>query len=447
MMTLIDPNNTQAILIGASEFDFANEGFQNLPNVKSNLVEFRRLLIEMVGIDKNQICMMLDRDNVTEITSEIIGIIPNVLDTIIVYYAGHGIYRSQNFYLATKKTRPEEPEYTGAMPSKRLVDLVIKKARVKNLIFIIDCCFSAMAKEGVDSRGKNVFFMTAAPSNQAAKDESPENAYYTAFTHELLVILKQGIKNAGEILTLQDIINHLNKQLTDKDLPEPQSSAHGSPDKLGICKNPAYQNISLTPGTSGVGKTGLMSQNDKDKSSETQLEPLLFLLPNRERQKHQLRTTIQNYQGQWQHPLLCFIYGDNSEYGEFVRCLLEGFLPTDNVLSKYFGAGIFNREIRVDEFQTVEKLHQDILWFLESETNTAAKKEAIANKLAREQQPIIFSIRIFTEDLADWQDKKTIIDGFIEFWADWPKMIAQRHPFLVFLSFNYKDEKFSFVKK
>ncbi|MEK8021421.1 MAG: caspase family protein, partial [Candidatus Parabeggiatoa sp.] len=240
MMTRIDPNNTQAILIGASEFDFANEDFQNLPNVKTNLLELNRLLNEVVGIDKNKICLMLDRDDSSKITSEIIKILPNASDTIIVYYAGHGIFSLSDFYLATKETQPNEPEYTGAIPSKHLVDLVIKKAKVKNIIFIIDCCFSAMAKERVNSRNKQVFFITAAPFNKPAQDESPENANYTAFTHELLLILKQGIENAGEFLTFQNIANHLIKQLKDKGLPEPQLSTHGSPDELGICKNQAY---------------------------------------------------------------------------------------------------------------------------------------------------------------------------------------------------------------
>jgi hypothetical protein len=243
-MTRIDPNNTQAILIGASEFDFANdEYFQNLPNVKSNLLKLNHLLIDVVHIDKNKICLMLDKDNSSDITSEIIKIIPNASDTLIVYYAGHGIPHLKNLYLATKKTQPDEPEFTGAMESKHFVNLVIKKAKAKNLIFIIDCCFSARAKEGVDSRNKQVFFITAAPSTQAAKDESPEDANYTAFTHELLVIFEQGIDNAGDFLTFQDIANHLSQQLKDKGLPEPQLSIHGSPDKLGICKNRAYHDF------------------------------------------------------------------------------------------------------------------------------------------------------------------------------------------------------------
>jgi hypothetical protein len=241
-MTQIDPNNTQAILIGASQFDFASEaGFQDLSGVKTNLSKLNILLIEVVGIGKDSIHLMLNMDNSNAITSEIIEIVPKAEDTIIVYYAGHGIVVQKKLYLATKKTKFKKPQRTGAIESNDLVNSVIEETKAKNIIFIIDCCFSARAKEGVDSKGKKVFFITAAPSHQPAKDESPENANYTAFTHELLEIFKQGIENAGEILTLQDISNQLIKQLKERGLPEPQLSTHGSSDKLGICQNQAYQ--------------------------------------------------------------------------------------------------------------------------------------------------------------------------------------------------------------
>jgi len=241
-MTRIKPENTQAILIGASEFD--NDSLESLPNVKTNLLALNRLLIEVVGIDKNKIRMMLDWNNSSDITSKIIQIVPNASDTMIVYYAGHGIPQPFDLYLATKNTQCKEPEYTGAIPSKQLVNLVIKKAKAKNIIFIIDCCFSARIREGEikSKEGQQVFFITAAPSLQTAKDESPEDTNYTAFTHELLVILEQGIKNAGEFLTLQDISNQLIKQLKAQNLPEPQLSSYGQPDKLEICKNLDYQN-------------------------------------------------------------------------------------------------------------------------------------------------------------------------------------------------------------
>jgi ABC-type enterochelin transport system permease subunit len=61
MMTRIDPKNTQAILIGASEFDFANdEYFQNLPNVKTNLLELNRLLIDIEALLDRKVLFIID---------------------------------------------------------------------------------------------------------------------------------------------------------------------------------------------------------------------------------------------------------------------------------------------------------------------------------------------------------------------------------------------------
>ncbi|MDM8564960.1 HEAT repeat domain-containing protein, partial [Candidatus Halobeggiatoa sp. HSG11] len=242
-MIKIKPEDTQAILIGASKFDFGKDaGFQDLPSVNTNLSKLNLLLIDVVGIDKENIRTLQDMDNSNVITSEIIDIVPKATDTVIVYYAGHGIRHQQKLYLATKKTDFKEPEYTGAVGANHLVNLVIRKSKANNIIFIIDCCFSAMAKEGVDSRGKNVFFITAASSTQTAKDESPVDTNYTAFSRELLVILENGIDWAGEFLTVQDISNRLYQQLKWQNMPEPQSGSHGLPDKLGICKNKAYQN-------------------------------------------------------------------------------------------------------------------------------------------------------------------------------------------------------------
>ena len=58
-MKQINPTQTQVILIGASEFD--DESFPNLPNVKTNLLKLNDLFIDVVEIDKNQICVLATR--------------------------------------------------------------------------------------------------------------------------------------------------------------------------------------------------------------------------------------------------------------------------------------------------------------------------------------------------------------------------------------------------
>jgi hypothetical protein len=94
-------------------------------------------------------------------------------------------------------------------------------------------------------------------------------------------------------------------------------------------------------------------------------------------------------------------------------------LLNDNALSEYFRNGLFEIELLLEEFHTVDKLHQEILEFLESKINVKLEKDAIA--LARESRLLVVSVQMYTEDFENWQDEqKTLIDGFIEFWADWP---------------------------
>jgi len=174
---------------------------------------------------------------------------------------------------------------------------------------------------------------------------------------------------------------------------------------------------------------------------------ILCYLPDRKPQKEALKKAIKDYRAQYadkkQRPLLCLIHGNENEYGNFIKCLLEEVLVNDKALSDYFRNGRFEIELLLEEFHTVDALHQEILAFLETKINAKPEKEAIANKLAKERRPIILHVRLFSQDFSKWQDEhKTVIDGFIDFWADWPKKIyAQHQLFLVLLSFSYEKEK------
>ena len=178
---------------------------------------------------------------------------------------------------------------------------------------------------------------------------------------------------------------------------------------------------------------------------------ILFYLPDRKPQKDELRKAIEAYRVQYpdkkQRPLLCLIHGDENEYGNFVKCLLGNFLLNDNALSEYFRNGLFEIELLLEEFHTVDKLHQEILDSLvKNKINAKPEKKAIAHELAMKRCPIIIHVRLQSKDLEDWQDDdKTVLDGFIEFWADWPKKVyAQHQLFLVFLSFSYEGRKNNF---
>ena len=186
MMFTLNPNDTRVILIGASIFE--DKKLPPLPAIKDNNVKLRALLGDVVGISKDNVHILEDRDYANQITSEISKIVSQGLD--IIYYAGHGLPHLKQLYLATKKTESNDPESSGALLADHLVRIIINKSKAKRIIFIFDCCFSGFARENIDTKGKEVFLLTATSSVETAKSEAPENENYTAFTHELLVIVQ-----------------------------------------------------------------------------------------------------------------------------------------------------------------------------------------------------------------------------------------------------------------
>ena len=223
----------------------------------------------------------------------------------------------------------------------------------------------------------------------------------------------------------------------------------------------SYVDLDKAPSESANQLIRLLKQNehrlshlseaiDKVASRQRAKSNILFYLPDRKLQKDDLKKAIKAYRAQHsdkkQRPLICLIHGDENEYGNFIKCLLGDFLHNDRALSEYFRNGLFEIELLFeDEFHTVAKLHQEILEFLDNKINVN-EKEAIANRLARERRPVVVHARLLTKDLENWQDdERTVVDGFIEFWADWPKNVyAQHQLFLVFLSFSYEGGKNNF---
>lgn len=442
----IDPANTQAILIGSSQFD--DPKLLPLPAVKNNILALKRLLSHpsLVGIPERNIntkCFNARfRD---DILKELVNTVKKTLETLIIYYAGHGVLgKEKNLYLATKKTSFATPEFS-ALAFKEMWDVAIDNriSGVKHIIFILDCCYSGRALEEFRLVGnKNVFILTA--TNRCKKAKAPVGDRYTAFTGGLVSILSDGINNGKNTLALSEIYNQLKTRLIAKNFPEPQHIYSPNTDRLEIVYNRIGQSTSRRQHSMKTPKPQLPHQS------------LLFYLPNRRPQRAHLKKAIQEHQQQYpdkkQRPLVCFLSSDTREYGNFMECLLGDFFP--NNFYKYFCKSQYHKELHLEKFQTVEELHQALFEEFEEVLNVSPKKEAIAKKLARVRQPVVISTQIITDDWSNWKDhQKNLIDGFIEFWKDWPEIPAHHPLFLVFIFFLTKHNPksrgspFSWLKK
>ena len=191
----IEPANTQVILIGASQF--SDDKLLSLPAVENNIRELKKILINpsIVGIPVDNITEMVNKPFGTDVLSQLLNNVKR-LETLIFYYVGHGVIGKdkKGIYLATENTRHAMPEFNT--PSFAQIWEVFTDNRLpkaKQLIFILDCCYSGRAMDELQIGNRKFFILTATNSNKQA--DAPEGATYTAFTGELISILSHGINN------------------------------------------------------------------------------------------------------------------------------------------------------------------------------------------------------------------------------------------------------------
>ena len=91
-MLSILPEATQVILIGASSFP-NDSSLCSLPGVTNNVLTLAQLLqnSHLIGIPEPHITTLLDEYSASAVGAKLAEIAKKATDTLIVYYAGHGL--------------------------------------------------------------------------------------------------------------------------------------------------------------------------------------------------------------------------------------------------------------------------------------------------------------------------------------------------------------------
>jgi len=87
-----DPQTTWAFLIG--NWEFQDQQLPNLPSVEKNIESLIGVLSDplILGIPKDQVISL---KNQSHILQQFITTFPKPIETLIVYYAGHGLCDNQ----------------------------------------------------------------------------------------------------------------------------------------------------------------------------------------------------------------------------------------------------------------------------------------------------------------------------------------------------------------
>ncbi|MFJ6831867.1 caspase family protein [Streptomyces sp. NPDC091209] len=255
-MTTPDPAGSRAVLIGVHSAAEAL-GLGELPAVEKNLAELRRVLTDgtVWGLPDEHCLYIPEPSYPHEVLTEVERAAVEATDTLLLYYAGHGLLvgEEKDLHLALSGVRWDDDCLSYAKLRARLRQAGM---RARRTVVILDCCYSGRAlgemgagsactvpdlqgvvAEKADIEGVCVLTASAATRKAIA----PIGDKFTAFTGELIHVLCNGVSGSSEFLDMAMIYDAVSARLTDRQgVPEPQFGTRGHGADIVLARNRAF---------------------------------------------------------------------------------------------------------------------------------------------------------------------------------------------------------------
>ncbi|MDR7320032.1 YqgE/AlgH family protein [Catenuloplanes sp. NPDC020197] len=253
---LADPGASQVVLIGATTY----ARLPPLPAVAGNVAALAEVLRDeaLWGVPAENCHVVLDEASPREVGRVIRTAAASVAEggLLLVYYAGHGLIDPLNgqLVLALAECEPEVPDEAG-LPYDWIGRALAGSPAGRRAV-ILDCCYagragnlmSAEAPAGTDEVADvaeldRTCLFVSAPSNRRAA--APEGEPYTAFTGELLHVLRDGIPGGEPVLTMAAIWRKVRTALTARGFERPELRERNAGGSLGLVRNAALSKENL----------------------------------------------------------------------------------------------------------------------------------------------------------------------------------------------------------
>ncbi|MFJ2435520.1 caspase family protein [Streptomyces anulatus] len=245
MGLLSDPDRSEAVLIGVHDYT----SLENLPAVAQNLAGLRAALTdpEVWGLPDTACTVISQPRSVGDVLDTVRDKARRAEDTLLVYYAGHGLTdpHTDELYLALPDS-DREREYTSLRYEYLRRAILDQQATVQSTVVILDCCYSGRALLGKMSASTHIAdqavvegtcLLTASSETRPAL--SPPGERYTAFTGELITALTEGVPDRPDPLDMDTLYRHVHRRLAGKSRPLPQQRNRNLGGLIAIARNRA----------------------------------------------------------------------------------------------------------------------------------------------------------------------------------------------------------------
>lgn len=247
-MTTLSGAGTRALLIG-TQAGSEEYGLPPVPAVGTTLADLRTALIQRCGMSPEQVTVVLDPRNPSELGLIIADEAENTAEALLVYYVGHGLVSSGGeLYLATLATDSRHTRLVHTSLAYSAIRDSLLDSRAKSIIVILDCCFSGRAIGVLNDSSSYVAdltqvhggcVLTSAAWNELAL--APPGARHTAFSGEVIQLLNEGDPQGPPELTLRDAFKYLSRVLPAQGYPRPHQRVSEWIEDLVLAPNPAFR--------------------------------------------------------------------------------------------------------------------------------------------------------------------------------------------------------------
>ncbi|MDS0140296.1 MULTISPECIES: caspase, EACC1-associated type [unclassified Amycolatopsis] len=247
-MRLADPQGAKAILIGAARYD--DPELHDIAQARANVEDLADILVDpgLGGFLPENVRTMVNPRHKDDAEVEIARWCRTATDTLVVYYAGHGLVDVDGeLLLATSDTIKAEKEFRSLRAD--ILRRAVRDSEAEVKIFIVDCCYSGrafgtpMADEtsGVleQIEAKGTCGLASAPRHLAALFVEGER--HTVFSGELITVLRDGLPGEGPVLPLFTIYRQLCRRMRERDHPEPKIMHSDSIGEFALVRNRAHR--------------------------------------------------------------------------------------------------------------------------------------------------------------------------------------------------------------
>ncbi|WP_439678295.1 caspase, EACC1-associated type [Embleya sp. MST-111070] len=284
-MTVPDPAASRAVLVGVHAYTRLDP----LPPVVAGVTRLAGLLCDPTvwGLPADHVTVLGSDASRDTILSSVRDAARECTDTLLVYFAGHGLRdrNGEQLRLALADADDEHPEigtldYTSL---RRVVNRVGGRARRR--ITVLDCCYSGLAggmgappaltrphlarllerDDLDDAEDHGSCVLTSAPGT--GRSFAPPGGEYPEFTGALIDILDNGVEGAGPALTPYLVWRLVRHRLRAQGSPEPQQFGHNAVVRHDWVRNRAHHRTTGRPETPDAPVKGASRKTRSDRSA------------------------------------------------------------------------------------------------------------------------------------------------------------------------------------